>query len=386
MPPRINLPPLTRALIVVELCLSLIAGALRYSAWVSRAASTAAAVTTIAPSPELVAATRIQYLTVVPALSIVYPWTLATAAFVEANIFTLVVTLATFFYGGKYLERAWGSAEFAKFLAVVAVGSDAVGLVVYVIWYAVSGNVERNFTSISGGAAFQAGFLVAFKQLVPEHTVTLFKGIIKMRVKHFPAVFVLLNLLSGIILGTDVAAVLSTTGFLISWTYLRFYKKQYVDLSTSQPVSLRGDASETFAFAHFFPDSLYPIVSPLSNTIYNICVTLKICTPFSDDDIQAGNSRAAQQQQYVGSAGGLAGVLGPPGGRISTARQEAERRRALALKVLDQRLHAATTTAGRPGGSEVLGGTSFTSEEEREAASRNSNGAAVGASGAGGQS
>ncbi|KAF3910542.1 hypothetical protein ABW21_db0201151 [Orbilia brochopaga] len=357
MPPRINLPPLTRALIVVELCFSLIAGALRYSAWVSRAASaTAGAAVTAAPSPELVATTRIQYLTVVPALSIVYPWTLATAAFVEANIFTLVVTVATFFYGGKYLERAWGSAEFAKFLAVVAVGSNVVGLVVYVIWYAVSGNVERNFTSISGGAAFQAGFLVAFKQLVPEHTVTLFKGIIKMRVKHFPAVFVLLNLISGIILGTDVAAVLSTTGFLISWVYLRFYKKQYVDLSTSQPVSLRGDASETFAFAHFFPDSLYPIVSPISNTIYSVCVALRLCTPFSDDDIQAGNSRAAQQQQYVGSVGGLAGVLGPPGGRISTARQEAERRRALALK------------------------------EERDAAGRNGNGVAAGASGAGGQS
>lgn len=37
--------------------------------------------------------------------------------------------------------------------------------------------------SIHGGVAIQAGFLVAFKQLVPEHTVTIAKGIIKIRVK-----------------------------------------------------------------------------------------------------------------------------------------------------------------------------------------------------------
>ncbi|KAF3933322.1 hypothetical protein ABW19_dt0201758 [Dactylella cylindrospora] len=369
MPPRINLPPLTRAIIVIDLCLSLIAGALRYSAWVSRAAlgDTAPAGST---PPELLASSQIQYLTVVPALSIIYPWTLATAAFVEANIFTLVITSATFFYGGKYLERAWGSREFAKFLGVVGVGSNLVALVIYVGWYAVTKDVNVNFTSINGGVAFQAGFLVAFKQLVPEHTITLFKGVIKMRVKHFPALFLLSTFISGVILGTDVAAILAINGFLISWTYLRFYKKQYVDLSTTQPTSLRGDASETFAFAHFFPDSLYPFISPVTNAVYNLAVSLKICTPFTDDDIQAGNNRVAQANSV-----GLGGILGAAGGRISAARQEQERRRALALRVLDQRLHAAT--AGKPGG-EVLGGTSFTPEEGEMGGGSRSGGASGG--------
>src|SRR6218665_4109647 len=107
MPTRINLPPLTRAIIVVELCLSLIAGALRYRAWVSWAAANSNSGPLGSPPPEFLASTWIQYLTVVPALSIIYPWTLVTASFVEANIFTLIITLATLFYGGKYLERAW---------------------------------------------------------------------------------------------------------------------------------------------------------------------------------------------------------------------------------------------------------------------------------------
>ncbi|RVD82292.1 uncharacterized protein DFL_006722 [Arthrobotrys flagrans] len=360
MATRINLPPLTRAIIVVELCLSLIAGALRYSAWVSRAAANNNAAPLGSPPPEFLASTRIQYLTVVPALSIIYPWTLVTASFVEANIFTLVITLATFFYGGKYLERAWGGREFAKFLGVVCVVSNVVALGIYVIWYAVTGNIERNFTSICGGVAFQAGFLVAFKQLVPEHTVTLFKGLIKMRVKHFPALFLLFTFISGLIIGTDVAAILAINGFFASWIYLRFFKKQYVDLSASQPTSLRGDASETFAFAHFFPDRMYPFISPITNTVYTACVAMKLCTPFSDEDVQAGNHRVVAQS--TAGVGGFAGILGPPGGRLSAARQEAERRRALALKVLDQRLQAATTVGGRSGG-EVLGGTSFTPEE-----------------------
>jgi hypothetical protein len=103
------------------------------------------------------------------------------------------------------------------------------------------------FTTICGGVALQAGFLVAFKQLVPEHTVTLFKGIVKVRVKHFPSLFLLVNTLSGPIFGTDVAAILAWLGFLSSWTYLRFYKRSFPDLGSSQAPSLKGDASEIFA-------------------------------------------------------------------------------------------------------------------------------------------
>ena len=111
--------------------------------------------------------------------------------------------------------------------------------------------MENRFTTICGGVALQAGFLVAFKQLVPEHTVTLFKGVIKVRVKHFPALFLLVNTLSGPIFGTDVAAVLAWLGFLSSWTYLRFYKRSFPDLGSNQAPSLQGDASEIFGMCAF---------------------------------------------------------------------------------------------------------------------------------------
>jgi hypothetical protein len=178
--------------------------------------------------------------------------------------------------------------------------------------------------------------LVAFSQLVPAHTVTLFRGIISLRVPRFPLLYIILiTVLALTPLFTSAAFFLSIFGFLVSWTYLRFYKTAFPDLETSQPSSLRGDASETFAFAEFFPDPVRGPISAFSNQIYNLLVTLRICTPFSAADVSASRG-----DSYLSRSA------------PSSTRAETERRRALALKALDQRLHAATanpsTTAKTP--------------------------------------
>ncbi|KAI9775803.1 MAG: hypothetical protein M1839_000854 [Geoglossum umbratile] len=362
MPLRINLPPLTRILLGVLLALSVLTGALRYRIWNAQRG----AGDDRASQPSSIV---IPFLTVVPQLSIFYPWVFVTATLVEQNLFALAITAATIFYGGKYLERAWSSPEFAKFLLVVSVVPNALAFATYIVWFAIAGDVLRAMTTICGGVALQAGFLVAFKQLVPEHTVTIAKGIVQIRVKHFPALFLLATTLSGFIFGTDVAAFLAWYGFLSSWTFLRFYKSSFPDLSTSQQPTLKGDASETFAFAYFFPDPLHGPIATISGAIYNILVALRICTPFSDYDISAGNSRAEARGEA-----GLPSLLNNRNAGVAlpgSARAEAERRRALALKALDQRLHAATskaqsagqaTVSTAAGGSSVLGETSFTPE------------------------
>lgn len=197
--------------------------------------------------------------------------------------------------------------------------------------------------------------------------MTLFKGLLKIRVKHFPAAFLFLNTLSGPILGTDVSTTLAWLGFFSSWTYLRFYKTSYADLSANQSPTLKGDASETFAMAYFFPDPLHRPVAIISEVVYNLLVSFRICTPFSAADISAGNSRAeARGDASLGMLlGGGRGAAQP-----GSARAEAERRRAIALKALDQRLHAA---ANKPPGSQavvngggnggVLGETSLDTEQ-----------------------
>ena len=183
--------------------------------------------------------------------------------------------------------------------------------------------------------------MVAFKQLVPEHTVTLLKGIAKIRVKHFPAIFLVANTISGIILHTGIAAILCWFGFLTSWTYLRFYKIQpdLTGTSTSGK-ELRGDASETFAFAYFWPDVIHGPISAVSSTTYKLLVAVKVISPFTDEDIQLGNEQATSRGES-----GLPSLMNPNGRQGGRGkREEAERRRALALKALDQRLQAASAS------------------------------------------
>lgn len=103
MPPRFNIPPITRIALITLVGQTLLSAAIRYREWTERS--------------DVV----VPYLTLVPQLSLIYPWTFISTTLVENNVFTLAISGATLFYGGRYLERAWTSAEFAKFLVVVAV-------------------------------------------------------------------------------------------------------------------------------------------------------------------------------------------------------------------------------------------------------------------------
>lgn len=178
---------------------------------------------------------------------------------------------------------------------------------------------------------------------MPEHTVTILKGVIKIRVKHFPAIFLLANTLSGFIIGTDTALVLAWAGFLTSWTYLRFFKTQ-PDLSgtsTGRP-GTKGDASETFAFAYFWPDLIQPPIATVADGVYNVLVAVRVLTPFSAEEVETSNVQASARGES-----GLPTLLNQPS-KKGGKREEAERRRAIALKALDQRLSAATASRSAP--------------------------------------
>lgn len=171
-------------------------------------------------------------------------------------------------------------------------------------------------------------FLVAFSQLIPAHTVTLFRGVVSLRVPRIPLIYIgIVTVLSFTPLLSRAAFWLANYSFLTSWTYLRFFKVVFPDLDSAQPSSLRGDASETFAFAEFFPGPVKPFVAAVSDQIYNILVAIRLCKPSAQRGLGAGRDSFAQR--------------GAPG----SARAEAERRRAIALKALDQRLNAATAAA-----------------------------------------
>ena len=159
-------------------------------------------------------------------------------------------------------------------------------------------------------------------------------------------------MLSGPLLGTDTAFWLALTGFLVSWIYLRFYRVSEISSASAtggEGLKMKGDASDTFAFVAFFPDAVHPYLSPACDNMYATLVQLKLCTPFSEEAIEAGNENAASR-----SEGGLPSLMDGRGG--SGRRAEAERRRALALKALDQRLNAAAAGRGSAASNAQAGG------------------------------
>lgn len=294
----------------------------------------------------------------------------------------------------------------------------------------VSPGVDR-WVIINGGSAFVSGFLVAFKQLVPEHTVALFQGAIRFKVARIPVVYFIAIVLGLFIEKWTKHCALALWGFFTSWIYLRFYRKQNVepispfaasnlgasfaentsrlesrsvyngasrsvsdlniagessqDASTSSgsnnkpitnsiqpqqaPHQIRGDASDYFSFAQFFPEPISLLVEKIERSIMNLLYTIKVCTPFTPQEIEMANIRT--QMRISGAGGGSGYVSINPydysrfshadsqlssstgnnavGGsrnmnnltsntrleRSNSMRAEAERRRALALKAFD---------------------------------------------------
>ena len=143
MAPRLNIPPVTRILLIALLFQSLLSFAIRYRQWTEHASIV------------------IPYLTLVPQLSIIYPWTFLSASLVESNVFTLAVGGATLFYGGRYLERAWSSRELAKFLALVAVVPNAATFLVMVVLFTLTRNESWTYVELPLCLQDRGGMLIS---------------------------------------------------------------------------------------------------------------------------------------------------------------------------------------------------------------------------------
>jgi len=124
MPPRLNIPPITRILLIALVSQSLLSFAIRYRQWSGES--------------DVV----VPYLALVPQLSLIYPWTFLTTTLVENNIFTLGISGVTIFYGGRYLERAWTSAEFGKFLLIASLIPNLITFGTLVILFAITSDMS----------------------------------------------------------------------------------------------------------------------------------------------------------------------------------------------------------------------------------------------------
>ncbi|KAF8913111.1 eukaryotic integral membrane protein-domain-containing protein [Gymnopilus junonius] len=261
------------------------------------------------------------YMTVVPGSALYAPWTLLTSALVETSIFEFVLTIVFVPASLKYLERLWGSLETVKFIVVSVVASNIIAFGFNWIEFIATRNADLFLYGMQyhGQMSLQIALLVAFTQLIPEHQVQFF-GVIKARVKTLPMTYLTLSTVLCFV-GFQCPWIIIQFGWFVGWVYLRFYKKNTGD--SVGGVDTYGDRSETFSLISWFPPFMHYPLTLLGNFVYSLATRFHLI-PSAGADVELG---------------GYAQVP-------VNARAEAERRRAMALKALDQRLANTSSPVG----------------------------------------
>ncbi|MCP8720069.1 MAG: rhomboid family protein [Asgard group archaeon] len=284
---------------------------------------------------------RIPFIQLIPRSTIFNPWVLVLAIFAEISIFTFILSATILYVGSKFTERFWGYLEVIKFILIIGTITNLFTIVLAIISNIIREDAKNMDQPLGGGISYYFAFLVVFKQLIPEHNIVLFQGLVNFRVKHVPfALLIIFTLWSIFISKSMYPAVPSIGSFFVSFFYLRFF--QSLSTEPNLPLSsndasnssvITGDASDTFQLIEFFPNVTKPILTPVFNQVYEVSVLLGIITPFNDESVEQSNLRAQKRQEQVNQ------------NHKNVANSVAERRRQVALQVIEDRINKETAAA-----------------------------------------
>ncbi|XP_071488161.1 transmembrane protein 115-like [Diadema antillarum] len=238
-------------------------------------------------------------------------WTLITHPFVDLHLWNVLSDIALVLICGKLIEPLWSALEMLIFFAVSTIGSAIITSFLYLFIYLSTVNTTYLFeTHFFGLAGYAGAVTIALKQTMGDTELP--PKVARLRVNHLPLVLLILSVLLRIIgLVPPTHPFTTVAGMLTGWVYLRFYQRQ--------SDGSRGDMAESFAFASFFPEVVRPFVAILANTVHSFLVKIKVCKK--------------QVRKYdVGAPSPI--TISLPG----TDPADAERRRQIALKALNERL------------------------------------------------
>lgn len=276
----------------------------------------------------------IPYVQLVPRYAIFYPWVFVTAIFAEVSIFSFVLSFAVLFVSTGYVEKFWGYKELLKFLLLIGTLTNFFTVIITIVSNIFRSDVSGMDKPLGGGISYYFGFLIVLKQLIPEHNVVLFQGLINFRAKHLPFIVLTLVLAWSLCARALYPALPSVLSFFIAYNYLRFYQSVFADpllpITTasgenSNTVIVRGDASDAFQLVEFFPSVAKPYLAPVFSGIYELSVLIGVVTPFNEEAIEQGNARSQKLSLQLKQANRL------------LSNTVAERRRQVALQVIEDR-------------------------------------------------
>lgn len=208
-------------------------------------------------------------------------WTLLTAPFVQTKVIsTLLITLVTF-TGGNYCERCWTSLVYSRFTLITLIFPTFVEVLAGAI--AISLFRSRSYLPIYGANGLLAGIMVSLRQLIPGHTIILFRNRIRIQIKWLPATFLVVFAIVEA-LGLEENSSAFYVGFVTSWYYLRYHQR--TDRGEI------GDASDEFGFVNLFPRPVAALIEPLVDKVHYILAgKLHLVRQFTKEEIQGANER-----------------------------------------------------------------------------------------------
>ncbi|XP_067620819.1 transmembrane protein 115 [Eurosta solidaginis] len=241
-------------------------------------------------------------------------WTAFTFCFIELHWWEVLVDVTTVGLCGKMLEPLWGQFEMFKFFALTNFGVSILTTIYYLFYYAITNNPSILFdVHIHGLAGYVAGICVAVRQIMPDHLI--FKtrwG--KLTNRNVPLTVLVASIIMWAVKLLDgTYPAMFGSGLIVAWIYLRFYQWH---------PNGRGDSSESFTFASFFPYVMQPVIGILVNPIYIGCLKLGVVkTPAPPRSSSLSSSLSSVSIQMHGADS-----------------HDIERRRQIALKALSERL------------------------------------------------
>ncbi|KAG7400521.1 hypothetical protein PHYBOEH_005321 [Phytophthora boehmeriae] len=243
------------------------------------------------------------------------PWVYVTAGFYHPYAVQLLFTLPLGFGLAKRVEPDLGAINLVRLLLFANTAAALVLFVNLFALYIVFRNpiyLETSFSGFTGGIT---ALLVAYMKPTPYATAPLFPGV---QLRYYPlvasVVFSICSIFGLALIAVPALNIMlvsagpfSVLGGFFGWYYLRFLNK-----NRDQTV---GDVSDEFALVVLLPDSTKPVIGPFANFCFSV---VKLCGFFK--------KRAAQKPKMLPI---LTEIKNDP---------IAERRKARAMKALDEKL------------------------------------------------
>ncbi|KAL7029756.1 hypothetical protein ACKWTF_006345 [Chironomus riparius] len=245
-------------------------------------------------------------------------WTAFTFCFLEIHIWEVIIDIVCVTLCLKLIEPLWDQVQIFAFFAVVNFSVAVLSSLYYLLLYSITKNTEILFdVKIHGLIGFLAGLCVAIMLVMPNLLIAKTPYFGNFTNRNLPLTFMItsiilwaLNLISG------TYPVMFCSGLFSSFIYLRFYQRH--------SNGIRGTNSESFIFANFFPTSIQPVINLLVNPIYKLSLNVGIV---KHQPIIPLNHSSSDMRSLTMSI-------------TPSDQQDNERRRAIALKALNERWKA----------------------------------------------